>query len=153
MLCYKNESFFGNYWIGYIQFATPCDGNEECVDGLDENWCIFSKLVLPFLLFGTGLILILSLVWYLNKHVNKRIQEVMKQPEYPTSSRSLRLIQVAILTENENQAEIIKIFIKEWNVRKSCAMCCLKVIPCFIPFSMYILNILMIYVHLELTGP
>ena len=134
VICYTN----GSGWTQYIRFAIPCDGNEECFDGQDEKWCKFSKLVLPCLLFGTGFILLFSLFWYLKKHVNERIQIIMKKPEYPTSSGSLRLIQIAILTEIENRTEAVKIFIHDANTHKGCTICYFKVIIFYtVPLNMF----------------
>ena len=83
-------------------------------------------------------VLLFSLFWYLKKHVNERIQIIMKKPEYPTSSGSLRLIQIAILTEIENRTEAVKIFIHDANTHKGCTICYFKVIIFYtVPLNMF----------------
>ena len=95
-----------------ITWATPCDGNIECMDGHDEYGCKTPSWLLPTILFGIGFIVWCTLFLYsitTVKHVLIDILQVKKND----GSDYERSLFIAILTELGDVDEIKKIFKRE----------------------------------------
>ena len=115
--------------IGYfLTWATPCDGNIECIDGSDEEGCKTSIWVLPLILFGIGFLLIVTLFLYSFENIYEAVRNIINHEEMPNSS-IYKQLQIGILTEKNDIKMIEQIFINEVKIQgnEGEAICSFKV--------------------------
>ena len=135
MLCVQNTTD-SSFMLQSI-WATPCDGNNECLYDEDESNCDSPVWLLPIILLAMGLLLFGTLFCYLNKEIKKDLEEIRhfkpldNQVAMNVVVRRLKKkFQLAVLIEKE-ECELIKIIVKEeinCHGSEGSAMCCLKVL-------------------------
>ena len=69
ILCAQNTT--DTYGMLKSIWATPCDGNNECLYASDESNCNSPVWLLPIILLAIGLLLFGTLFCYLNKEISK----------------------------------------------------------------------------------
>ena len=75
ILCVKNTTN-SNRMLQSI-WATPCDGNNECLNNEDESTnCVSPVWLLPIILLVVGLLLFGTLFCYLNKEIVNDLEEI-----------------------------------------------------------------------------
>ena len=112
-----------------VTWATPCNGIKECRNGTDEEGCTSPIWLLPFASIIAVIGLTCTLFCYLQRNTLKKAEDAMRVR--PVCKKSLKLIHIALLIENEEVEKISKIFFSEVETHDSeaKAICCLKV--CF----------------------
>ena len=93
-----------------MTWATPCNGNIECVDGSDEKGCESSLLIIAVVLLSAGIIICFTLFIYLHKYANNAIITIINSDSIPTKKRedSTKLEKLIYIVD-----EVKKIFKKE----------------------------------------
>ena len=98
-------------------WAITCDGNSECLEGLDESGCETQIWFLSIVLFGAGF-----LIWFVSFFCSVGAISVEVEDEEHVSSeydasRQERSFSIAILTEIRDVDEIKKIFRRELEIQ------------------------------------
>ena len=138
MLCVQNttNSQTDSSFMLQSIWATPCDGNNECLYNEDEINCNSPVWLLPIILLAMGLLLFGTLFCYLNKETVKDLEKIShfkpleNQVAMNVVCRLKKKFQLAVLIEKEECA-LIKIIVKEeinCHGSEESAMCCLKVL-------------------------
>ena len=109
-----------------MTWATPCDGNRECIDGSDEEGCDTPVWMLPLILFGIGVLLVINFFLY----SFKRIYETVRNISYNEEMTNMKQLHTAILTEKKDIKMIEKLFINEVRIQgnEGEAICFFKVL-------------------------
>ena len=75
ILCAQNTT--DTYGMLKSIWATPCDGNNECLNNEDESTnCVSPVWLLPIILLVVGLLLFGTLFRYLNKEIVNDLEEI-----------------------------------------------------------------------------
>ena len=109
-----------------MTWATPCDGNRECIDGSDEEGCDTPIWMLPLILFGIGVVLVINFFLYSFKSIYEAVRNISYNDEM-TNNKQLH---VAILTEKKDIKMIKQLFINEVRIQgnEGEAICYFKVL-------------------------
>ena len=119
-----------------MQFATPCDGKVECIDGRDEQGCESPIWLLPAVLLGAIFFLLCSQFCYFYKYVREGVKEITRnanskcqQPFQSISCKQQKHMYIAMLLDQEDQEGIETIMDKEIKTHSNegKALCCFKV--------------------------
>ena len=127
--------FQGGSKLG-ITWATFCNNQEECYDGLDERECKFSIWLIPSLVSGAAIFLCFTLSCYILKKTKKDSKEILQDRQWrlvtsqPTDNRVTKLFKIASLIHKKDFNKIQKIFKIEIDTyqNEGEAICYLKVI-------------------------
>ena len=96
-----------------MTWATPCDGNRECIDGSDEEGCKTPIWILALILFGVGFLLVVTLFLYSFKGINEAVRDFSYDEEIPNDSSKNKQLHIAILTEKNEIKMIEQLFRNE----------------------------------------
>ena len=115
-----------------MTWATPCDGNIECIDGSDEEGCETPIWILALILFGVGFLLVITLFLYSFNKIYEAVRNISYDEEIPIDSSTSKQLQIGILTEKKDIKMIQQLFINEVKIQgnEGEALCSLKVF-CF----------------------
>ena len=115
-----------------MTWATPCDGNIECIDGSDEEGCETPIWILALILFGVGFLLVITLFLYSFNKIYEAVRNISYDEEIPIDSSTSKQLQIGILTEKNDIKMIQQLFIIEVKIQgnEGEALCSLKVF-CF----------------------
>ena len=108
----------GASYIG-ITWATICNNQVECYDGLDERNCKFSTWLIPSLVCGAAIFLCFALSFYILKTTQKASSEIFQDRQWRlvtsqlVDSRVTKLFKIASLIQKKDLNEIQNILIKE----------------------------------------
>ena len=113
-----------------MTWATPCDGNRECIDGYDEQGCETPIWILPLILFGIGFLLVVTLFLYSFEHIYYAVKNISNNEEVHSDTSSNKKLQIAILTEIRDIKMIDQLFRNEVKIQgnEGKAICYLKVL-------------------------
>ena len=89
-----------------MTWATPCDGNRECIDGSDEEGCKTPIWILALILFGVGFLLVVTLFLYSFKSIYEAVRDISYDEEITNDSSKSKQLHIAILTEKKEITEI-----------------------------------------------
>ena len=101
----------------YLTWATPCDGNRECIDGSDEEGCKTPIWILALILFGVGFLLVVTLFLYSFKSINEAVRDISFDEEIPNDSSKNKQLHIAILTEKNEIKMIEQLFRNEVKIQ------------------------------------
>ena len=149
-----------------ITWATFCNNQVECYDGLDERGCKFSIWLIPSLVCGAAIFLCLTLSCYILKKIKDASNEILQDRQWrlatsqPIENRATKLLEIASLTHRKESYEIQNIFKREINTNENEgeAICYLKVHQIFVAkYLLWLLlgkyvNLHMSLLHLGLIG-
>ena len=112
-----------------MTWATPCDGNRECIDGSDEEGCKTPIWILALTLFGVGFLLVVTLFLYSFKSINEAVRDISFDEEIPNDSSKNKQLHIAILTEKNGIKMIEQLFRNEVKIQgnEGKAICTFKV--------------------------
>ena len=115
-----------------MTWATPCDGNIECIDGSDEEGCETPIWILALILFGVGFLLVITLFLYSFNKIYEAVRNISYDEEIPIDSSTSKQLQIGILTEKNDIKMIQQLFIIEVKIQgnEGEALCSFKVF-CF----------------------
>ena len=123
-----------------ITWATFCNNQVECYDGLDERDCKFSNWLIPSLVCGSATLLCFTLSFYILRNVKKARNEILQDSQWrfvtslPIDDRVAKLFKIASLIYKKDSKEIQNIFKMEIDTHKNEgeAICYLKVKQIFV---------------------
>ena len=126
--------FQGGSKLG-ITWATFCNNQEECYDGLDERECKFSIWLIPSLVSGAAIFLCFTLSCYILKKTKKDSKEILQDRQWrfvtsqPIDKMVAKLFKIESLIHNNNSTELQNIFEIEVETHQNEgeAICFLKV--------------------------
>ena len=106
------------YQVPYfgITWATFCNNQSECYDGLDERGCKFSTWLIPSLVCGAAIFLCFALSCYILKKIKKESNEILQDRQWrlvtsqPMDNRVTKLFKIASLIHKKDSNKIQKIF-------------------------------------------
>ena len=115
-----------------MTWATPCDGNIECIDGSDEEGCETPIWILALILFGVGFLLVITLFLYSFNKIYEAVRNISYDEEMPIDSSTSMQLQIGILTEKKDIKMIQQLFVNEVKIQdnEGEALCSFKVF-CF----------------------
>ena len=126
-----------------IRWATPCDGNVECLDGRDENSCESPVWLLPVILFVAIIFLLCSQFAFFYKYIRKEVKEITEntkskcqQPLQSIHYKQQKHIYIAMLLDQEEVETIKTLLDKEIKTHgnEGKVLCCFKVKGKFLQF-------------------
>ena len=116
---FQDLSQFGITW------ATFCNNQVECYDGLDERDCKFSIWLIPSLVCGAAISLCFALSCYIIKKMKKSSNEILQDRQWrlitsqATDNRVTKLYRIATLTHKKDSNKIQHIFKTEVGTHKN----------------------------------
>ena len=118
-----------------ITWATFCNNQVECFDGLDERDCKFSNWLIPSLVCGATIFLCFTLFGYILKKITKASNETLQDKQWravtdqPIDNRVTKLFNIASLAHKKDSNEIQNICRIEIDTHQNegDAICYLKV--------------------------
>ena len=111
-----------------MTWATPCDGNRECIDDSDEEGCKTPIWILAIILCGVGFLLIVTLFLYSFKSIYQAVR-IINNEEMPNDSFKNEQLNFAILTERNEMKMIEQLYRNEVKIQgnEGEAICTFKV--------------------------
>ena len=100
-----------------MTWATPCDGNRECIDDSDEEGCKTPIWILAIILCGVGFLLIVTLFLYSFKSIYEVVRNISYNEEMSNDSLKTKQLQIAILTEKNEIKMIEQLFRNEVKIQ------------------------------------
>ena len=136
-----HESFYcffflqGTYPELGITWATFCNNQVECYDGLDERDCKLNIWLIPSLVCGAAIFLCSTLLGYILKKIRKASNEIVQDKQWrsvtnqPIDKRVTKLFKIASLAHEKDSNKIQNIFKIEIDMHQNEgeAICYLKV--------------------------
>ena len=121
-------------WWSHV-WAVPCNNKVECDNGYDEENCHIPNWILPTILICTFVTLFITKFLYLQKNLNRGIQNILKAnleppPNKFNQGQSSRHWNTALMLEENRFDEVKEFYMKEIEFHGSepNTFCCLKVI-------------------------
>ena len=126
-------------YIG-ITWATICNNQVECYDGLDERNCKFSMWLIPSLACGAAIFLSFGLSFYIHKKIKKASNKILQDRQWrlvtsqPIDKRVSKIFKIESLIHNKDSNELQNIFKTEIETHQNEgeAICYLKVGQIFV---------------------
>ena len=120
-----------DYW-NHV-WAVPCNGKEECFNGLDEIYCQFQLWILPSILLGFLFILSFTLVFYLYTYLNEFVESTLSkysQGSINNDCQSKQMLKFAKLVQDKDIEKLKELYHNERdNLGSDAALFCyLKVL-------------------------
>jgi hypothetical protein len=112
-----------------LTWATPCDGNRECIDDSDEEGCETPIWILGLILFGVGFFLVVTLFLYSFKTIKEVVRNITYDEDMSNDTSKNKHLHIAILTEKNDIKMIEQLFINEVKMQRNEgeAICSFKV--------------------------
>ena len=112
-----------------MTWATPCDGNRECIDGSDEAGCETPIWIIPLILFGVGCFLVITLFLYSFNNIYEAVRNITCDQNMTNDTSKEKKLHIAILTKKHDIKAIEMLFINEVNIQGNVgeAICSFKV--------------------------
>ena len=132
-----------------MTWATPCDGNRECIDGSDEEGCDTPVWMLPLILFGIGVLLVINFFLYSFKHIYEAVRNI----SYNEEMTNIKQLHIAILIEKKDVKMIEKLFINEVRIQgnEGEAICFFKVLA-YLRTTLWNLYLILLETKLKLSN-
>ena len=112
-----------------MTWATPCDGNIECIDGSDEEGCETPIWILVLILFGVGVLMVITLFLYTFKSIYEAVRNITYNEGMTNDISNKKKLQIAILIEKKDIKTIEQLFKNKVKIQgnEGEAICCFKV--------------------------
>ena len=113
----------------YFTWATPCDGNIECIYGSDEEGCETPISMLALILFGVGFLLVITKFLYAFKSIHEIARNITYSEEINDDTSNIKQLHIGILTQKKDSIRMEQLFINELNIQgnEGEAICSFKV--------------------------